>query len=147
MKTFFLFARVGGPLLVIYLNQAPLHHLCVDLRMDTKKMRSREIGLHAPVLSTVLSSILKHHWGDLSDHLQRNRTFTLIMTNILMSTKNCGERGCDLDLDLLIILCSLHVYLSKEWWMQRQSFQCSAHFRQFLLSCRLSSKSGVGILN
>ena len=80
--------------------------------MDTKNMRPREIGLHAQVLSIVLSSILKHHWGDLYDHLRRNRTFTLIMTNILMSTKDCGESGCDLDLDLLIILCSLHVYLS-----------------------------------
>jgi hypothetical protein len=64
--------------------------------MDTRKTCSREIELHVQVLSTVLSSIVKHNWGD----------------NIHMSTKNCEESGCDLDLDLLIILCSLHVYLS-----------------------------------
>ena len=71
-----------------------------------KNMCSKEIGLRAQNIVTVLSLIVNTTEKNLYNHLISTRRFTLIMNkNIHMSSKIYEQNDYDLDnLDLLIVL-------------------------------------------
>ena len=81
--------KVSGPFMVIFLiSQLYVSGVwfSVDVRMDTKKCIrcSKEIGLHAQNLITILGSreSSTQLGGDLYDHLMSTRIFILTMIKI-----------------------------------------------------------------
>ena len=58
--------------------------LGVDLRTNTKSVCSKEIGLLAQIMRTILGSRVNIIGGDLYDHSMKMRTFTLMMNKVLV---------------------------------------------------------------
>ena len=80
--------KVDMPNLITYLNDTPLlEEVCGSTWLQEeirKDMRSKEIGMHAQDMRTVLDSIVNTIRGDLHDFSMSTRIFTLTTTKLFI---------------------------------------------------------------